>query len=72
MGIIEELLLPREEVVSFAGRGHTFTRRLSRIRFPQSEDGIMGKGNNSQGKEKKKPKKDAKTAPAKPATPPKK
>ena len=29
----------------------------------------MGKGNNSQGKEKKKPKKDAKTT--KPAVPPK-
>ncbi len=32
----------------------------------------MGKGNNSQGKEKKKPKKDAKTPPIKPATTPKK
>jgi hypothetical protein len=36
----------------------------------------MGKGNNSQGKEKKKPKKGAKTAPVKatgkPATSPKK
>jgi hypothetical protein len=32
----------------------------------------MGKGNNSQGKEKKKPKKDAKPAPVKSAPPPKK
>ncbi len=32
----------------------------------------MGKGNNSQGKEKKKPKKGAKTAPVKAATTPKK
>jgi len=29
----------------------------------------MGKGNNSQGKEKKKPKKDAKAAPVKASTP---
>ena len=41
-------------------------------RFFKIPERIMGKGNNSQGKEKKKPKKDAKTAPAKPATPPKK
>jgi len=32
----------------------------------------MGKGNNSQGKEKKKPKKDAKPAPVKSVSPPKK
>ena len=32
----------------------------------------MGKGNNSQSKEKKKPKKDKKTAPVKAGTPPKK
>jgi hypothetical protein len=32
----------------------------------------MGKGNNSQGREKKKPKKDAKASPVKPAPPPKK
>jgi len=32
----------------------------------------VGKGNNSQGKEKKKPKKDAKAAPVKPVPPPRK
>jgi hypothetical protein len=32
----------------------------------------MGKGNNSQGKEKKKPKKGAKPAPVKSSVPPKK
>jgi len=37
-----------------------------------SEVVAMGKGNNSQGKEKKKPKKDAKPAPIKAAPPPKK
>lgn len=33
---------------------------------------VVGKGNNSQGKEKKKPKKDAKAAPVKPVPPPRK
>jgi hypothetical protein len=33
---------------------------------------VMGKGNNSQSKEKKKPKKDAKPAPVKSVSPPKK
>jgi hypothetical protein len=33
---------------------------------------VMGKGNNSQGKEKKKPKKGAKPAPVKTPPPPKK
>jgi hypothetical protein len=38
----------------------------------QTEDQVMAKGNNSQGKEKKKPKKDPKAAPVKPAPPAKK
>jgi hypothetical protein len=39
--------------------------------FP-SRGRVMGKGNNSQSKEKKKPKKGAKPAPVKNAPPPKK
>jgi hypothetical protein len=39
--------------------------------MPPHRESIMGKGNNSQGKEKKKPKKDAKAAPVK-SPPPKK
>jgi hypothetical protein len=38
----------------------------------QTEVREMGKGNNSQGKEKKKPKKDAKAAPVKATPAPKK
>ena len=37
-----------------------------------TEEFAMGKGNNSQGREKKKPKKDAKPAPVKASPPPKK
>ena len=33
--------------------------------FQNLQELVMGKGNNSQGKEKKKPKKDAKAAPVK-------
>jgi hypothetical protein len=45
---------------------------LSRDRCSNTiEVRIMGKGNNSQSREKKKPKKDPKTMPAKPAPPPK-
>lgn len=39
---------------------------------PETEVRPMGKGNNSQSKEKKKPKKGAKPAPVKSAPPPKK
>jgi len=45
---------------------------MTAICLPRIEVHIMGKGNNSQGKEKKKPKKSAKTAPVKPAPSPKK
>lgn len=41
------------------------TEQTSNRFSPQSEVGVMSKGNNSQGKEKKKPKKDAKPAPVK-------
>jgi hypothetical protein len=42
------------------------------IRPGSEPEGIVGKGNNAQGKEKKKPKKDAKAAPVKPVPPPRK
>jgi hypothetical protein len=53
-------------------RRHANIRQVGVDPKHKLEERVMGKGNNSQGKEKKKPKKDAKSPPVKASPPPKK